>query len=301
MCAGPLAPADDRRWACPAAHHFDVARQGYLNLLVAGQRRSRRPGDDDEMVTARRRFLATGAYDPVSAALARTATAALATATPAAPAPGVGGSDQRAPVVLDVGCGEGHHTRRVAAAVEADGRWSGTAVLGVDVAKRAVALAAAAHPGGAYAVASAAALPLADGAVDVCLDVFGPVMVDELARVIAPGGALVVAHPAPDHLASLRRLVYAEARPHETKDPLRAGRDRFGRVATASVAFPLVFTAAEELAALFTMTPYRWHAARDTAERLAEAACRPGGFVTGVDVVVSTYRRNNNRPAAPPS
>ena len=52
-------------------HSFDVAREGYVNLLLAGQRRSRQPGDSPEMVLARQRFLATGAYDPMSEAIPR--------------------------------------------------------------------------------------------------------------------------------------------------------------------------------------------------------------------------------------
>src|ERR1017187_37490 len=72
VCRDRLAlSADGSRWACPAGHSFDVAREGYVNLLLAGQRRSRQPGDSTEMVNARRRFLATGAYDPLSAAVAQ--------------------------------------------------------------------------------------------------------------------------------------------------------------------------------------------------------------------------------------
>ena len=80
------------------------------------------------MVAARRRFLAGGAYDALTSALAATA------------------AEKRPAVVLDVGCGEGRHTRNLAAPL----------VLGIDVSKAAIAAAAKAHPLGWYAVASAA-------------------------------------------------------------------------------------------------------------------------------------------------
>jgi 23S rRNA (guanine745-N1)-methyltransferase len=259
VCRGGL--RGGRTLQCDAGHSFDVAREGYVNLLLAQQRRSRRPGDSDEMVAARRRFLATGAYDPLTDALARVV---------AGEGPGA---------VLDVGCGDGRHTRRLEASV----------VAGVDVSRRAVALAARAHASGWYAVASAADLPVATASVDVALDVFGPVVAAELARVLRPGGAVVAAHPGSGHLAALRALVYADARPHDVKPPLRDAPEWFETAGSEAVTFPVVVADAAVLADLFAMTPYRWHAPPDMAERLADAARRP--FTCAADVVITTYRR----------
>jgi 23S rRNA (guanine745-N1)-methyltransferase len=225
------------------------------------------------MVDARRRFLATGAYDPLTAALARAARAARAA------------TGDRASVVLDVGCGEGRHTRGVAAAVP------DAVVAGVDVSKRAISLAARSHPAGWYAVASAGDLPVATAAVDVALDVFGPVVARELARVVRPGGTVVAAHPGPRHLASLRALVYSDARAHDVKPPLRDAPEWFETIASEAVTFPVVVSEPALVADLFAMTPYRWHAPPDIGTRLAEAAGAGGGLVTEADVVVTVSRR----------
>ncbi len=252
---------EGRSLGCGAGHTYDIAREGYVNLLPAGRRRGRRPGDSDEMVDARRRFLASGAYEPLTDALVRLVSA-------------------HAPrLVLDVGCGEGHHTRRLQAPV----------VAGVDVSKRAVALAARAHHDGWYAVASAATLPVATSAVDLALDVFGPVAAAELGRIVRPGGAVVAAHPGPGHLGSLRALVYADPRPHAVKPPLRAGAEWFETIGSERVTFPVVIDESALLADLFTMTPYRWHAPPDMPERLAAAA--GGRFTAEADVVVTSYLR----------
>ena len=93
----------------------------------------------------------------------------------------------------------------------------------------------------------------------------------------------------PRHLASLRALVYAEARPHEVKIPLRDAPDWFETTGSETVTFPLVIADAGVLADLFAMTPYRWHAPPDIAARLTDAAV--GGFATDVDVVITTCRR----------
>lgn len=262
VCRDRLALSEaERRWACPAGHSFDVAREGYVNLLLAGQRRSRQPGDSPEMVGARRRFLATGAYDPLSAAIAQVV------------------ADEQPCVVLDVGCGEGRHTRSI----------SVPAVLGVDVAKAAVAAAARSHPGGSYAVASAADLPLEDGAVDVAMNVFGPVIAVELARVVRPGGAVVTAFPGAGHLGGLRSMVYPDARPHEVKPPLRDAGEWFIQTGSMSVTFKLAVTDIAGLHDLFAMTPYRWHAPPDMDHRIA-AAVSPR-FETLADIEVATYCR----------
>jgi 23S rRNA (guanine745-N1)-methyltransferase len=250
---------DGKRWTCLAGHSFDVAREGYVNLLLAGQRRSRQPGDSPEMVLARRRFLATGAYDPMSEAIAEVV------------------AGEHPSVVLDIGCGEGRHTRYLAA----------PARLAFDVAKPAVAAAARADPQGWYAVASAGSIPLDDAAVDLAASIFGPVIPDELARVVRAGGSVVAAHPGPRHLAEVRALVYAQARPHEIKPPLR-GTDAFTEVTSARVTFPVVVKDLAQLRDLFAMTPYRWHAKPDIDDRLAAAA---PGFTTTADILITLYRR----------
>lgn len=286
VCREPLG-VDGKVMACAEGHRYDIARQGYVNLLVAGQRRSRRPGDSPEMIAARTRFLATGAYERLGNTVAwvvgRAAVAALE-------------HQGMVPVVLDVGCGDGHHTRRIASnmTLAASGLGPVPAVVcGIDVAKAGVATAARAHPSGWYAVASAADLPLAPASVDVAVNVFGPVVEAELARVMHGRGTVVVAHPGPRHLEELRRLVYATPRPHAAKDPMRHGGEWFTRAGSVSVTFPFFTDDAQVLRDLFAMTPYRWHAPPDIGDRLDHAASE--GFTTDVDVVITSYSR---RPAS---
>ena len=64
-------------WRCPTGHSFDVAAQGYTHLLPVQNKRSRDPGDSKEMVAARRRFLESGAYQPIAAAVAQAVLADL--------------------------------------------------------------------------------------------------------------------------------------------------------------------------------------------------------------------------------
>ena len=64
-CRTPLAVAE-REVSCRSGHRFDVARQGYVNLLGTPPPAN---ADTPAMLDARARFLGSGAYDRVAEAL----------------------------------------------------------------------------------------------------------------------------------------------------------------------------------------------------------------------------------------
>src|SRR3546814_3211296 len=127
--ACPLDGATLRRhenmWQCASGHSFDISSQGYVHLLPVQKKRSRDPGDSKEMVASRRRFLSTGAYDPI----ARAAGQMVLKDVPA-------GATLSC---LDAGCGEGHYLRSLAASAGPDTR---LALAGLDISKWAVQAAA---------------------------------------------------------------------------------------------------------------------------------------------------------------
>lgn len=178
----------ERTLRCPQGHSFDLARAGYVSLLTGTSPTS---GDDDDMARARDAFLATGAYAPLQQLIAELAGQVLPAADP--------GDSSR---VLDIGCGTGYYVGGVLDRVpSAQG-------LGVDTAPRALRYAARAHERAAAAGWDVfSPFPLADGAVDLVMDVFAPRNPAEFARVLSPAGHLLVVRPATDHLAELRESV----------------------------------------------------------------------------------------------
>ncbi len=56
LCHQPLTQINNSV-ICPQRHQFDVAKEGYINLLPVQHKRSRDPGDSAEMMQARRAFL----------------------------------------------------------------------------------------------------------------------------------------------------------------------------------------------------------------------------------------------------
>ncbi|WP_040632791.1 putative RNA methyltransferase [Mobilicoccus pelagius] len=177
-CAEPV-EVDGRSLRCVHRHSFDLARQGYVNLL---SRPAGAAADDAAMVAARQEILASGLYAPLTDGLAAAARAL----------------DLPPGVVVDVGAGTGHHT---AAVLEALPDRIGIALdLSVYAARRA----ARAHPRLAALVDDVwEGLPVADGTAALVVDVFAPRNVAEFDRVLAPGGAVLVVTPAPTHLTEL--------------------------------------------------------------------------------------------------
>ena len=177
-CRGNLL-LDGRSLRCRAGHSFDVARQGYASLLGGDARTG--TADTAAMVAAREAFLGRGHYARIRAAVADACAAV--------------GPDPRG-CVLDVGAGTGYH---LAEALERLPEMKGVAL---DVSRHALRRAARAHPRMAAVGGDAwRMLPLRDGVVSVALNVFAPRDGDELARVLAPGGALVLVTPTGRHLA----------------------------------------------------------------------------------------------------
>ena len=72
LCGNPLTQ-QERAWVCENRHSFDIARQGYANLLPVQQKRSLQPGDTKEQVASRRVFLDGGFYGPIRDELCRQA------------------------------------------------------------------------------------------------------------------------------------------------------------------------------------------------------------------------------------
>ncbi|WP_248962958.1 putative RNA methyltransferase [Sphaerisporangium perillae] len=158
---------------CARGHAFDVARQGYVSLLTG----SGVPGtaDTPAMVAARAAFLGAGHYAPLAARLRESAS---------------GG------VVLDAGAGTGYYLAEVLRPDDAG--------IALDISKHALKRAGRAHPRIGAVVADVwRPLPVKDGCVDVLLNVFAPRNGPEFARVLRPGGTLVVVTPTPRHLAPL--------------------------------------------------------------------------------------------------
>jgi 23S rRNA (guanine745-N1)-methyltransferase len=220
-CAGALARSGGSV-TCAKGHAFDVARSGYLSLLLGDAKLG--SADTAEMVAAREAFLGAGHFEPLAEALAEEAERALGGRAERAPsgrplgghaertlggqplggqanwAPGCAAEPEpHAPgCILDLGAGTGWYLARVL------DRRPGRTGLALDLSKHALRRAARAHSRIAAVACDAwRPLPVRDSVADLVLSVFAPRNSPEVARVLRPGGALVVTTPTQRHLVEL--------------------------------------------------------------------------------------------------
>ena len=169
---------------CRKGHSFDLARQGYVNLLRNRKRQPAASGDGPEQLRHRAAFLDAGHFDAVSTAIAEHVQQ--------------GGS--RPWRILDGGSGTGHHLAKVAQTLP-----PGVACLGLDISRQAARQAARRWPALAFAVADLwTEWPVQDAAVDLVISIFAPKNFSEATRVLRPGGWLALAYPGRDHMIELR-------------------------------------------------------------------------------------------------
>lgn len=235
-------------YRCPAGHSYDIAREGYAYLLPPNQKHSAAPGDDKGMARARREFLSKGYYAPLLNALCRQ----------------ILSCSGDSPAILDAGCGEGYYTTGIYQALCAAGKTPRMA--GTDISKFILRAAAKRERAIEFAVASSYRLPLANERVDILLNCFSPLALEEFRRVLKPGGAFLYVVPATNHLWELKQVLYDRPYPNEEKETPYEG---FAYRAIVPVDGSITLESQADIHALFQMTPYYWKTPRAGAERLA--------------------------------
>ncbi len=240
----------EKEYACPNGHHYDLASEGYVYLLQPNKKHSKMPGDDRQMVASRRRFLEGGSYRIFSDELNRLALKCLPKE----------GAD-----ILDAGCGEGYYTGRLASFLEEQG--VSAEIAGFDISKFAVKAAAKKYKSISFAVGSMFGIPVPDASADLVINVFAPIVPEELARSVTPGGFLILAVPSERHLFGLKKILYDspyENEHRETDYPGFLFRERIpvrGNINTND---------AQTIQDLFSMTPYFWKTPKNGCERLKQ-------------------------------
>lgn len=241
VCGGELI-CDQRTWSCAAGHGFDVARQGYVNLLTVDKKHSLHPGDTREMVAARRAFLDAGYYAPIADTLCKL----------------IGQFAPEAQTVLDAGCGEGYYLSKLVGKV--------ASLWGIDISKEAVRYAAGREKQAHWLTATAAHLPFADGVFDCLLSMFALTAAEEFSRVLKPGGIFVQVLAGQDHLPELKHVIYPQLlRKEKTLRPELPG---FTLHHSEQLEFTFTLENREMIHNLLYMTPHVWRISKEGARAL---------------------------------
>ena len=248
LCAAAL-QRDDRAYRCPKGHSFDIAAEGHTHLLPANRKNSKMPGDDKGMAAARSAFLNEGYYAPLRDTLCRLSVTLT-------------GADC---AVLDTGCGEGYYTAGIYHALREAGKT--VTMAGTDISKFILKRAAKREKAIEFAVASSYHLPVHDGSIDLLINCFSPLALEEFLRVLKPGGRFLYVVPSERHLWQMKEVLYDQPRPNEVKLTPYEG---FRYLEVAQVRDTITVRGQDRIHALFQMTPYYWKTPKAGAERLAQ-------------------------------
>lgn len=237
---------EDRRYVCSAGHSFDLARQGYVNLLLSAQRPSKSPGDSADMIADRRAFLDMGFYLPLRDRVLQILDSHQT-------------SLERPQRLLDLGCGEGYYT----AAFAGDRR----EVFALDISKPALAIAARRSKNVTWCVGNSRALPFHDASLDVVLNIFCRPHEAETQRVLRDDGVLLLAGPGPGHLTELRDVLYEKLIVDDSHSLANALSKGFVLSHTETLQYSFAMQQ-PTIAHLARMTPHYWRAPQAGRQRI---------------------------------
>lgn len=253
-CRQPLTKID-RTYQCEAHHCYDIAKKGYVNLVLGNQKIS---GDSKEMVDARTLFLSQGYYQLLADKLIQIL------------------DELNVETLVDAGCGEGYYTRQFQKA--------GRHIVAFDLSKPALNTAAKMDHDSIYAISSIFDMPIADESTDCVINIFAPTPVEEIHRILKTGGTLIKVGPAAKHLFGLKAKLYDEVYDNEEENHELSGLKFIRRV---TVSDTIKITNNDVIKALFMMTPYYWKTSQEASARLNELT----ELTTEIDFLIDVYSK----------
>jgi 23S rRNA (guanine745-N1)-methyltransferase len=254
----------NNQYRCENNHQFDNAKEGYVNLMPVHHKRSKNPGDNKEMMQARRAFLEAGHYQPMQQQVADLCESYIT-------------EDNSS--LLDIGCGEGYYTSKIAEQLND----KNTAVFGLDISKVAIKYAAKRYLNCQFSVASSHRLPFSDQSLNGIVRIYAPCKAEELSRTIKNSGHLFTVTPASHHLYQLREGVYGDVRLHDEASEEITG---FELIEEKKLTYNMQLNGLEALH-LLDMTPFAWKATAEYKSELKEKAL----FDCKADFMIRVYKK----------
>ncbi|MCQ2743041.1 MAG: methyltransferase domain-containing protein [Bacilli bacterium] len=270
-CHSPLIE-NGKSYVCPNNHSFDVAKKGYVNLILANQGHAENEGDSKEMIAARKRFLESGHYSILKNELSST----------------IASLDYPSKAIFfaDIACGEGYYTNAIHSFCQNSLEIE---TVGIDISKSAIQSSCSSRnalglKSIGYVIGNLDYLPLMSESADVLLNCFAPINEAEFLRVAKKEGYYIRVLPDVYHLYEMKKALYEEVRLNEPKEPDLPGFSLIEEKHISSVEK----LSAQEIADLFTMTPYYYKSSESSKKKLLEL----NSMELQIAFVIRIYKKN---------
>lgn len=261
VCQENLQPQQplQKQWGCSNAHSFDVSRYGYVNLLLAQHKKSKSPGDTQDMVDARQRVLNSKLYQPISDWLNQWLIELLIERQR---------QQQQTLQIADIGCGEGYYTQRLHQVLQ--DHQIQQQLYGVDISKEALKRAAKRSKDIHWLVASGGLLPFQAHSLDLIVCLFTNLMPEGFAKVLKQGAPVVLLNTGKNHLLELRQQIYQEVKLHEFNPIEKMQQHGYRLTGEQRLSFKTELSSNEQILDVLRMTPHWWKVKEQALERLKQ-------------------------------
>ena len=238
----------DGCFQCENGHTFDIAKQGYINLLPVQHKKSKDPGDSKAMVQARTRFLNNDFYKPIADELSKLVLKNL--------------GDYKNLCVFDAGCGEGYYLNQLIQAAENADSENVISLVAMDISKPAILAASKRNKQARWIVGTNSQPPFTEKSIDLIFSVFGFHSFTGFKSILKPNGKLILVEPGEKHLQEMREIIYSEP-PSQKKIPASKGDSDYELIETHPLSFKISLNSNQQILDLLSMTPHLFRANRE--------------------------------------
>ncbi|MGN1181825.1 MAG: methyltransferase domain-containing protein, partial [Faecalibacillus sp.] len=161
---------ENKTYKCQKNHCYDLAKRGYINLLLNPDKATNNPGDSKESLIARKAYLNKGYYDVILNQVIHMIEKY---------------KTQDCLNILDLGCGEGYYTHRIKE------HFDNSDIYGLDISKIAIDMATRYRKDVTWIVGNSKNIPIQDHSLDFVTALFTVVNKDELKRILKEKGYII--------------------------------------------------------------------------------------------------------------
>lgn len=239
-------------YKCKNNHTYDIAKEGYLNLLMCNQRKSKNPGDSKAMIISRKDFLSKGYYEALSDKIDEMIVQNL--------------EKQEIDIynIMDLGCGEGYYLTNLINYM--NGRKIEANFYGMDISKDAVKYASKVNKNNIWVVGNNFCIPIENNSLDCIISIFSPINTEECNRVLKDTGFLIRVLPRANHLIELRNIIYSQVN-SKNDETFKIDSDEMNSVEEINVTYSINLRK-EDILNLVKMTPHYWKTSPYNKEKL---------------------------------
>ncbi|AFL98764.1 methyltransferase family protein [Desulfitobacterium dehalogenans ATCC 51507] len=255
ICHNSMQLINRKSLICGDKHCFDLAKQGYVNLLSHGIKTKY----NKQLFEARKLLAQSGFFEPLNEQLCELIQRDLNLSEAK--------SQNCSLKILDAGCGEGSHLANIQQKL---GKNTGMRPLGVgmDLAKEGIQLAARDWESIFWCVGDLAQCPFEDRQFDVILNILSPANYSEFERILTDDGLVIKVVPGKEYLTELREIFYEETEKQDYSNAKTV--ELFENHLTLYKTVPLRYSMTLNqplIANLVHMTPLTWGADEDRIGR----------------------------------